>query len=119
MIPIEYPTHFDRNGWSWPAFWFPAYWYCYKGMYMAAWKFILVGFIPYVGGLAAMIWAAIAGYREYSDYLNRTPPYEVERNKRTGLGCMITLIVFPFLLSFLWFALLTSFGAMDFDRSFF
>jgi len=113
-IPFEYPTHFDRNGWSWPAFWFPVYWYCYKGMYMAAWKFILIRFIPSVGELIARIWAGIAGYREYSDYLSRTPPHEVERNKRTGLGCMITLIVFGFVVVFLCIALIVSFGAMDF-----
>lgn len=101
-IPFEYPTHFDRNGWSWPAFWFPVYWYCYKGMYNASWKFILVSLIPYVGELIARIWAGIAGYKEYSEYLNRTPPNEVERNKRTGLGCMITLIVFGFVILILY-----------------
>lgn len=89
-IPAEYPPYFDRNGWCWPGFWFPAYWCCIKGIYNQAWKYILVKLLS---GLVASIWCGLVGYREYSDFINRHTPEEITRHKGTGMGCFISLIV--------------------------
>ena len=95
LIPVEYPPYFNYRGWSWPAFWFKALWYCYKGMYNQSWKFILVSLIPYAGGVIATIWASIVGYKEYSDFINNNTPEQIRQAKATGMGCFWALIIVP------------------------
>jgi len=88
-------------------------------MYLQAWKFLLVSLVPNVGTVAARIWAGIVGYREYSEFMNRNTPLEVDQKKRTGFGCMIayiaTIFIFLILFSLYWYYLLrlgTPYGAL-------
>lgn len=95
QIPVEYPPYFNRHGWCWPGFWFPALWCCYKGIYNQAWKYILIGLIPYIGGIIAGIWCGKVGYREYSDFINNNDPEQIRQAKSTGMGCFWVLLLLP------------------------
>ena len=92
-IPREYPANFNRGGWCWPGFMFPALWCCYKGIYNAAWKYILIGLIPYVGASIVSIWCGVVGYSEYASFIEKNPPSLVNKSKSTGMGCFWALLI--------------------------
>jgi hypothetical protein len=89
-IPREYPPSFNRSGWNWPGFLFPALWCCYKGIYNAAWKYILISFIACP---IAQIWCGIVGYNEYATFIDSNPPQSIGKSKSTGIGCFWWLII--------------------------